>query len=113
LLALPPHPTPIELSKPKRKPYDQYQKAPIPHIHHPYFICLNILPYDRIIHLDKLKFMHFVTHPSSLNQVWQLNNNIREHDHELRNLTCILFLTQELDSLISPHYTSSLCVGMN
>ncbi len=32
--------------------------------------------------------MHSVVYrycPSSFNQVWQINNDIREHDHELRN----------------------------
>jgi hypothetical protein len=54
----------------------------------PIFHSLKILPYDKLIHFAKLKFMHSVAYhycPPSFNLVWQINNDIREHDHELRN----------------------------
>lgn len=54
----------------------------------PLFSSLNILPFEKIIHLNQLLFMHSIHYSyshTSFNNVWMLNNE-RNHDHTLRNL---------------------------
>jgi len=53
----------------------------------PLFKSLKILPFDKIIHEHKLKFMHSIYNnyaPPSFDGVWPLNAN-RNIEHELRN----------------------------
>ena len=54
----------------------------------PLFLSLNILPFDKIIYLQKALFMHSIHYKYqhvSFNTTWNLNIN-REYDHTLRNL---------------------------
>jgi hypothetical protein len=79
----------------------------------PIFHSLKILPYDKLIHFAKLKFMHSVVYcycPSSFNQVWQISNNIREHDHELRNKNMYHLPNRRIERFKkSPLYQLPLC----
>ena len=54
----------------------------------PLFLSSNILPFHKIIFLQKALFMHSIHYNyqhSSFKDTWQLNIN-RDHDHSLRNL---------------------------
>ncbi len=79
----------------------------------PIFHSLKILPYDKLVHFTKLKFMHSVVYrycPSSFNPVWQINNDIREHDHELRNQNMYLLPNPRIELLKrSPLYQLPFC----
>ena len=53
----------------------------------PLFAQLQILPYDLLVQLSKLSFMHSIKFnyaPESFTNVWLLNAN-REHKYQLRN----------------------------
>ncbi len=77
------------------------------------FHSLKILPYDKLIHFAKLKFMHSVVYrycPSSFYQAWQINNDIREHDHELRNQNMYHLPNHRIELFKrSPLYQLPLC----
>jgi hypothetical protein len=78
----------------------------------PIFKELGILPEAKLIKLSKSLFMHSIEYgygPASFANTWQKNQNVADHDHNLRNFNPYTLPPPKLNYLKNPlstHYHS-------